>query len=273
MRVISIINLKGGVAKTTTAVNMAWLLAEKHGKRVLLVDMDKQGHASRFYGVRSEEKNSVADVLLYKCKIDEAVVRPQYCTEKGVPLDVLPSNMALFVANKYILLDGVNVQQTRLSEMLKEYSDRWEYVVIDHAPDIAMANINGLVASDDVIVPVMLDDYALDGLDILCDQIATLKRGFNRNLKLIGCLPVGVQRTRIAQAALSALGQSGLPIFANGVRFTCKVSESASLHLPLSEYAPQATASYDYQRMVDEYLRKVSIMDTGRAGTENGNEI
>ena len=145
MKIISIINLKGGVAKTLTADNMAHVLAVFHNKRVLLVDNDKQGNTSKAFGVHSYDDKSLSDVLTAR-RLD---VREVIKKTRFENIDVLPANMTLIRANMEVLMDTTRPQQTRLRAALDPVAGQYDFCIIDNAPDINISTINALVASTD----------------------------------------------------------------------------------------------------------------------------
>ena len=170
MKTISVINLKGGVAKTLTAGSMAHILATYHGKRVLLIDNDKQGNTSKTFGVHSYDDKSVSDVLTAR-RLDpwEVIKKTRFDM-----IDVMPANMSLIRANLEVMLDtSARPQQTRLRDALNTIAAEsfYDFCIIDNAPDINISTINALVASDDVIIPIKIDKYAFDGLEELKEQI------------------------------------------------------------------------------------------------------
>ena len=152
MKTISIINLKGGVAKTLTADSMAHVLATLHNKRVLLVDNDKQGNTSKAFGVHSYDDKSISDVLTDR-RLDPREVIKKTRFEK---IDVMPANMTLIRANMEVLMDSTRPRQTRLRSTLNAIAEEnfYDFCIIDNAPDINISTINALVASDDVIIPI-----------------------------------------------------------------------------------------------------------------------
>lgn len=269
-RELGLMNLKGGSSKTVSAVNLAWELAAEHGKRVLLVDLDPQGHSSRFFGVRSYDAPGVAEVLAErKFDVRRAIATPELCAKRGVALDVMQANLSLLRANKEILMDCTRPQQVRLRQALDTVQGDYDFVVMDFAPSLDMATINGLVACKDVLVPVTPDDFALDGLDLLTEQIGQLRDGYAPLLRLAGCVVTNWRPTMIAAAAWETLAQSGLPVFGTRIRATCRVPESLTVRKPLRVYKPKSTAAVDYAALANEYLRMVSISDTN-GGYEHG---
>lgn len=251
MKTISIINLKGGVGKTVTAVNMAYNL-NNLGYKVLLIDNDKQGNSSRFFGAHSYERPSLADVLTQKdFPVTTAIVQTEY---NG--LDVLPANMNLLRADKEILMDCTRPQQTRMRKALDSVRDVYDYAIIDNAPDLNMGVINALVASDDVIIPIKVDSFAFDGLEQIMEQIGEV-REFNQNLKVAGCIITMEQKNKVYELGQQFLKTyTGIPLFETKIRRTVKVDESTFTGKPLLQHSKNCTAAKDYQEFVNEYLKK-----------------
>lgn len=255
MKIISIINLKGGVAKTISSINLAYILMAKHGVKVLLIDNDKQGNTSKFFDLHSYEEPSLADVLTIKeYSISKAIRKTQY---NG--LDILPANMMLLRANKEILMDVSRPQQTRLRKALMSIASEYDYVVIDNAPDINMSVINALVASDDVLIPIKVDKFAFDGLEILTEQIDEVKE-FNPSLRIAGCFITMFKKNKVnIQGEEYLKNNLGIPVFNTFIRSTVKVDETTFVGLPLITYSKDSTATKDYIALVNEYLHGVRI--------------
>ena len=186
MKTISVINLKGGVAKTISSVNIAHILAAVHGYKVLLVDNDKQGNASKIMNRHGYEAAGVAEVMTDR-SIDTAAVI-QNTDYEG--LDIITANMNLLTANLTVMLDQSRPQQTRFRKALQQVAGEYDYCIIDNAPDINISTINALVASDDVIVPITIDDFSLDGLAELKEQIDNTREDLNQTLCFRGCQSV-----------------------------------------------------------------------------------
>lgn len=250
MRVISIINLKGGVAKTVSAINIAYTLVAVHGKRVLLIDNDKQGNTSKFFGLYDPESNNGLSELLTvrELDVDDVIKQTDY---EG--LDIITANMSLLRANKEILMDVSLPQQTRLRKKLDQVKELYDYVIIDNAPDINMTVVNALVASDDVLVPIKVDQFAFDGLEQILEQIDHVSE-FNSDIHFAGCFVTMYQRNNVNQQGAELLEQQGYPIFKTRIRKTVKVDEMTFTGKPLLEYAKRSTACVDYVSLVNEYL-------------------
>lgn len=250
MKTISIINLKGGVAKTISAINIAYTLVATYGKRVLLIDNDKQGNTSKFFNMHSYEEVGIADLMTEKGLDVKSVIK----NTEYEGLDLITANMNLLRANKEVLLDASRPQQTRLRKYLKEIEQEYDYCIIDNAPDINMSVINALVASNDVLVPIKVDKFAFDGLEQLLEQIEDIQE-FNEDLKLKGCFITMYQRNNINIQGSEWLNENtGYPIFKSHIRKTVKVDETTFAGKPLLDYAKTSTATKDYEALVAEYL-------------------
>ena len=153
MQTLSIINLKGGVAKTTSSVNMAHILAAVHGEKVLLIDNDKQGNASKFLNRHDYEHAGMAEIMTERTPDMKKII--QHTDFPG--LDVITANMNLLTANLKVMLDQQRPQQTRLKKALQQVSSEYDYCIIDNAPDINISTINALVASNTVMIPITID--------------------------------------------------------------------------------------------------------------------
>lgn len=267
MRVISIINLKGGVAKTTTTVNMAYLLA-KRGYKVLLVDNDKQGNASKAFGLYDpEDHDNVARVMLEAVPLIDLAASTQYKN-----LDIVPANMDLLEANLRVIADVSRPQQTRIKKAISKKSierelqgkettsaaEEYDFIIFDNAPDVNMSIINALVVSDDVIVPVEIDQYSFDGLDILLEQIAAVKEDFNPAISFRGCLITKYRQREEVQAQGAEVLKERCNVFSTKIRRTeDKPKESTFAKIPLVEYSVRCGASQDYKKFVTEYLEMI----------------
>lgn len=253
MKIISIINLKGGVAKTLTADNMTHVLATFHNKRVLLVDNDKQGNTSKAFDVHSYEEKSLSEVMTAR-RIDlhEIIRRTRFKN-----IDVVPANMTLIRANLEVMMDSTRPQQTRLQTALEQVANEYDYCIIDNAPDINISTINALAASDDVIIPIKIDKYAFDGLAELKEQIEDTRDDLNPRLRIAGCLITCFQRTDADQQGEEWLkSHPEYPVFDTHIRYSEKVTESTFSRSPIAEYSRRSGAAVDYIAFVQEYLEQ-----------------
>ena len=249
MKTISIINLKGGVAKTLTTISMAHILSEKHGKRVLVIDNDKQGNTSKSFGVHSYERKSIADIMLDRdTDLSEVIQHTQYDH-----LDIIPANMMLLKANIQVMMDSSRQQQTRLRAALRRVTDQYDYCLIDNAPDINISIINALVASSEVIIPVAVDPYALDGLNELNEQIQITREELNPELHLVGCLITCFHRIE-AEHEKWVRENLNCPVFSTHIRYSGLVVESSFKHRPIVEVSKRSGTTRDDMQFVKEYL-------------------
>lgn len=252
MKIVSIINLKGGVAKTITSANMAHILATVHGQRVLLLDNDKQGNCSKFFRCHSYEHPSCAEVLTERnYDTRKAIQKTDYAN-----LDIITANMTLLNANLKIILDCSRQQQTILRKALQQVEAEYDYCIIDNAPDINISVINALVAAHEVIVPIKIDQFAFDGMEQLLEQFDDVKE-FNPGLKFLGCLVTSYNNNEVNNQGKEYLTK--YPMFQIHIRRTEKVDESTFACKPIMEYSRWCGASKDYLSFVAEYLERVQV--------------
>lgn len=258
---IAIINLKGGVGKSVTACNLAAELAAKR-KSVLVVDLDKQGNTSKFFGWLDYDRLSVAEVLLGERFANAAIVE-----DTGLPgVHLLPGDMRLLRANRMILMDTTEPQQYRLRDALEHVAENYDYCLLDCPPDLDMGSINALTAADWVIIPVDCDEWACDGMREIIDQIEQVQMYYNPHLKVMGALMTKYRRTRYAGEVVHQLNEAGIEMLHTVIRYTVKVSEAKSAHEPLRVYKPDCSAALDYGCLADEVDEAVSKMDTHKEG-------
>ena len=252
MKTISIFSLKGGTGKTVSTSNIAYNLAALHGKRVLLIDCDKQGDSSRLYNRHDETLPSISDVLTEEnYDITRAIRNTDYSR-----LDILPANMDLLIANRRILTDCMRAQQPRLHEALSTIADAYDFCLIDCAPDFTMTVINALVASDYIAIPLKVDRFIFDGMPQLLKQLQTV-RAFNPGLKILGTFLTMYYRSGVTEQGedyiRSVQSKFNLPVLRTIIRRTTKVDQSTFAG-PLLTYAPKSTAAQDYIALTKEIL-------------------
>lgn len=247
MKVISVINLKGGVGKTISSVNIAHVLATIHDKKVLIVDNDKQGNTSILFGVKDATR-SIADIMVESCINVKIVIKPT----KYKNIDIIPANMDLLEANISVITDQDREGQADiLKDALDQVKNEYDYCIIDNPPDINISVINALVASNDVLIPIRIDQFALDGMKELIEQINNVETA-----RLKGCFITQFSKNKMNLSKLEELRNSSkYPILNTVIRRTVKVEESTFKNLPLLEFSKRCTASRDYIDLVEEYLK------------------
>ena len=182
MKKVSIFNIKGGVAKTTSTANLGACLSQQ-GYKVLLIDIDPQANLTKLFKAYSMDELSISDVLLDKTLDISKVIK----NTDFKNIDIIPSNITLTFTEKSILIDNTRSQQNRLSKALSELNNKYDFCLIDCPPSLNMITVNALCASDEVLVPIKIDKFALDGLEYLLESIDEIKDEFNPSLSFKGC--------------------------------------------------------------------------------------
>lgn len=250
-RYISISNQKGGVGKTTTAVNLATGLAAV-GKKVLVVDLDPQGNASTGFGIdRANRANGTYEVLFGECSIDQAAV-----VTKVPNLSVVPSSIHLSGAE--IELIDVKNREFRLKEELKGSQVHYDYVIFDCPPSLNLLTLNALVASDGVIVPLQCEFYALEGLSHLAQTIERVRGSYNDRLELLGIvLTMFDKRNNLSnQVAENVRSFYGDKVYETVIPRNVRISEAPSYGLPAIVYDMGCNGSQAYIHLAKEVLKR-----------------
>lgn len=257
MKIYAIVNMKGGVAKTTTACNMAYLMA-KSGKRCLLIDNDIQGNASTFYGQRKTAGTpTIADV--FRGADIRSAIRPT----KYENLFVIMGDMDLATVNMELMA------RTRLSnpvlilqQALKEIKHEFDYVIIDCAPNMTPNVINAFLAATDVIVPMEIDGFSIDGLQEVESRVLEARNTYNPACRLTGVLITKFSaRAKMDREGLAFLREkTKFPIFDTVIHMSVKVKEAVFAHVPIVEYAKRCRPADDYRAFVAELVPSVGTV-------------
>ena len=246
-RVIALANQKGGVGKTTTAVNLGACLAEL-GYRTLIVDLDPQGNASTGLGIdpRSIE-TSMYDVLLHSTPLDDMIEASSVRN-----LFVAPANLDL--AGAEIELVPAFSRETRLREAIDGVRDQFDYVLIDCPPSLGLLTVNGLAAAREVMVPIQCEYYALEGLGQLLRNVDLVQKRLNPDLELSGIILVMYDaRTKLSdQVANEVREHFGEVVFRQMVPRTVRLSEAPSFGQPIIAFDPSSRGAIAYRELAKE---------------------
>lgn len=254
MKKISIFNIKGGVGKTISTINIAAILAEK-GYKVLVIDVDSQSSTSITLEGYSPDGQNLADILLDKNVPLENVIKKSNIEN----IDILPCNFDLSFIEREIIFDYNQSAQLRLKNVMdkieasEEYN--YDYCIIDCPPALNIFASNALMASDEVLIPIKVDRYACDGISRLIEEIEKVQNGLNPNLKLSGCFITMYSKTSINDFMKEELKNAlGNKLFNTSIRSTISVVESTFRNMPIISHKKNATASKDYYNLVKEAL-------------------
>ena len=252
-RVISIANQKGGVGKTTTAVNLSAILA-KRGKKVIIIDADPQGNASSGVGLEKVTQDSLYDVLINDMKIDETLRKTSIKN-----LKVCPSNMDL--AGAEVELVSQMSREQRLKEKVDEVKEDYDYIIIDCPPSLGLITLNAFTASDSVLIPVQCEYFALEGLGQLLNTINLVKKHLNKTLEIEGAvLTMYDIRTNLSNQVVKEVKRYfGDKVYKTVIPRNIKLSEAPSYGLPITLYDEKSKGARAYEKLAREVLKNEEL--------------
>ena len=247
-KTIAVLNQKGGVGKTTSAVNIASFLAITETP-VLLIDMDPQANASTGIGI-SNKKLSIYDLLINNKNINNTI----YKTDIDF-LDIIPSESKL--AGAEIELVSMFTRETILKQIIQNITGKYKYVIIDCPPSLGLLTINALTASNSIIIPIQCEYYALDGLSQLLNTIRLVQKNLNSNLKIEGILiTMFDSRLNLSQQVLKEVQDYfGDKVYKTLINRNVKLGEAPSHGKPIILYDASSTGSQNYMNLVSEILQ------------------
>ena len=250
-RIIAIANQKGGVGKTTTAINLSASLASL-GKKVLALDLDPQGNMTSGLGVDKDQvENSVYDLIIGQTGIEECI-----CKEVIENLDVLPSNINLSAAE--IELIGVENKEYIIRNEMEKVKERYDFVIIDCPPALSMLTINAMTTADSVLVPIQCEYYALEGLSQLIHTINLVQERLNPALVIEGVVfTMYDARTNLSlQVVENVKDNLDQMIYKTIIPRNIRLAEAPSYGMPINLYDPKSTGAESYLLLAEEVIHK-----------------
>lgn len=233
--VVSFINQKGGVAKTTTAINVSAQWA-KAGKKVLLIDLDPQSSATRAIFGDADFENTIYDVLTEEIDAHEAVVSSESFGIDVIPSEIMLSGIEIILASKF-------GRESILKRCLAEIKDQYDIIVIDCSPSLGLLTVNALIASKDIVIPICPEYFSLKGIDLILETLKHIHTGLGHKIEVRGIIISKYRSRRIVEKVISDLRTNyTIPVFDNFIPESIVVEEAHHRHLPMLQYSPKNPA-------------------------------
>ena len=250
--VISVTNQKGGVGKTTTAINLAYYLS-KSGKKTLLIDFDPQGNATSGFGINKNDLiYTSSEVVAGSCTLDAAILPTDYKN-----LYVVPTVPAL--ANTEAELSQADKRFSRLKTAIASSDYNFDYIIIDSPPSLSLLTVNGLIASNYILLPVQTEFYALEGLGQLLETVKLIRKGMNPELDIIGVLPTMVDSRTVLSSQVHEEIKKHFPgkVFDTVIPRNIRVAEAPSHGVPIGVYDKFSKGARADKALAKEVIKRV----------------
>ena len=254
-RIIAIANQKGGVGKTTTAINLASCLAEI-GKEILVIDIDPQGNTTSGFGLDKDEiENTVYELMLDECTIKESMIKEENIKH----LTIIPYNVNL--AGAEIELLSINEKEYILKNAVDYIKDDYDFIIIDCPPSLNMLTVNAMTTADTVLVPIQCEYYALEGISQLIHTIDLVQERLNPNLKIEGVVfTMYDARTNLSSDVVDTVKENlNTTVYQTIIPRNVRLAEAPSHGLPINLYDPKSTGAESYRNLAKEIMNRKDI--------------
>ena len=253
-RVIAIANQKGGVGKTTTSINLSAALAER-GKKVLVIDTDPQGNTTSGFGLdKNELENSIYELMIGECSINEAIQKDVVEDLDGV--DIIPSNVNL-AAVEIELIDA-DQKEFILREAISKVKDNYDFIIIDCPPSLSMLTVNAMTTANTVLVPIQCEYYALEGLSQLVHTVNLVRDRLNPELEMEDVVfTMFDSRTNLSlQVVENVKEHIQENVYKTIIPRNIRLAEAPSYGLPINIYEPKSAGAEAYRLLADEVIER-----------------
>lgn len=250
-RIIAVANQKGGVGKTTTTINLAACLAELN-QRVLVIDMDPQGNCTSGFGVdKNVLVNTIYEVLIGECELDECIIRNVIDN-----LSIIPANVNL--AGAEIELIGIKRKEHIIKDKIRKIRDQYDFILIDCPPSLNMLTVNAMTTADTVLVPIQCEYYALEGLSQLLHTIGLIKKRLNYNLEVEGVVfTMYDARTNLSLQVVENVKKNlKQTVYKTIIPRNVRLAEAPSHGLPINLYDSKSAGAESYRLLAEEVLHR-----------------
>jgi chromosome partitioning protein len=233
--IVAFINQKGGVAKTTTAINVSAQWA-KMGKKILLIDLDPQSSATRAIFSDQTFENTIYDVLTSEIIPEEAIVHSESFGIDVIPSEIMLSGIEIHMASKF-------GRESILKRCLSEIKQCYDIIVIDCSPSLGLLTVNALIASNEIVIPICPEYFSLKGIDLILETLKNIQTGLGHKVQVRGIIISKYRTRRIVEQVIQDLRVSySIPVFNNYIPESIAVEEAHHKHLPMINFSPKNPA-------------------------------